>query len=106
MQVLDKTPRPSNGVSLMKIYAEVYFDESLPVGGSGRKRNLNDVAAFLNFAVEECGAKEHWRSLSGKKLQKVIGDAVESTEDKPTPPIKTHALEMLWLLWSRAKNLN
>ena len=95
LQVLDKTPRPRNGVSLMKRYAEVYFDESLPIGGSGRKRNLNDVAAFLNFAVEECGAKEHWRPLTGKKLQKVIGDAVESTEDKPTPPIKTHDLEML-----------
>ena len=95
LQVLNKTPRPRNGASLMKRYAEIYFDESLPIGGTGRKRNLNDVAAFLNFAVEECGAKEHWRPLTGKKLQKVVGDAVESTEDKPTPPIKTHDLEML-----------
>ena len=72
MQVLNKTPRPRNGASLMKRYAEIYFDESLPIGGSGRKRNLNDVAAFLNFAVEECEPKKIGDLLLEKSFRRLL----------------------------------
>ena len=36
----------------MKCFARMYFS-NCPAGGQGRKRNLGDVEAFLEFAVKK-----------------------------------------------------
>jgi len=43
--------RPTDGPSLMQSYAATFF-EHCPAGGSGRKRHLGDVAAFLDWGIK------------------------------------------------------
>ncbi len=59
LEVLQATPRPRNGRSLMRAYAAQHF-EDCPVGGIGRKRQLLDVAGLLRFAVNKAGAPDRW----------------------------------------------
>ena len=59
-------------------------------GGSGRKRNLLDVARFLNFAVKRSGADKRWLPLQGEELSELIGIREKAEED--TPPIKPEQL--------------
>ena len=58
--------------------------------GSGRKRNLLDIARFLTFPVNRCGADQRWRALQGEELNELIGTREEAEEG--TPPIKPEQL--------------
>ena len=74
-----------SGKECMEKYSELHI-EKLTVGGSGRKRNLLDVARFLDFAVDKCGVDPAWKPLRGDDLTDLIGKRSESV--KPTTPLK------------------
>ena len=59
-ETIAANPRPRDGRTLMKRFAEMHFD-NCPAGGQGRKRNLGDVEAFLEFAVKKAGAPPRGR---------------------------------------------
>jgi integrase len=79
----------------MRRYAEKFFDAGCPSGGVGRKRNLQDVARFLTYAVDECGAPTRFYPPVKAKIQELIGTAETSTTEKLTPPIKPEDLAYL-----------
>ena len=53
LQALNTKPLPRNAEQLFKNYAELFFDRNIPKGVVGRKRNMGDLRAFLNWAVLE-----------------------------------------------------
>ena len=50
LQAVNTKQRPRNGEQLSKNFAELFFDRTMPKGGVGRKRNMGDLRAFLNWA--------------------------------------------------------
>ncbi|WP_206749680.1 site-specific integrase [Synechococcus sp. UW179B] len=93
LQILNGKPRPTDGASLMQAYASTFFDHC-PAGGVGRKRHLGDVAAFLDYAIEKCGAPGRWKPLEGEDRDALVGTA-DDGDDKLTPPVKPEQLEAL-----------
>ena len=95
-------PKPQDGFAVMKRYAELFFygpngEESGPnvriaPGGSGRKRNLNDVAAFLVFAVERCGAPTRFMPPAKDRIQELIGIPPTSLQQRLKQPLKPDQL--------------
>ena len=73
----------------MRLYTRKHLMEVEP-GSSGRKRNLLDVARFLKFAVNKCGADRKWLPLDADDLKELIGH--RQTAPKPTAPIKPEEL--------------
>ncbi len=59
LETISANPKPRDGRTLMKRFAEIHFD-NCPAGGQGRKRNLGDVEAFLEFAVKKAGTLQRW----------------------------------------------
>ena len=53
VECFEEKPKPRNSEQLFRKYAELYFRESMPKGGMGRKRDMGDIRAFLNWAVLE-----------------------------------------------------
>jgi integrase len=94
LEALQSRPCPRDGSSLMRRYAERFFN-GCPPGGVGRKRNLLDVARFLSYAVEECGAPVRFMPPSRAKLNELIGSAETTAAEKLTPPIKPEDLAAL-----------
>jgi len=94
LEALRSRPCPREGGTLMRRYAERFF-EGCPPGGVGRKRNLLDVARFLTFAVDECGAPTRYYPPSKTKIQELIGSATTTTSEHLTPPIKPEDLAAL-----------
>jgi integrase len=78
----------------MRRYADRFFD-GCPAGGVGRKRNLLDVARFLTYAVDECGAPTRFYPPSKAKLNELIGSAETTASERLTPPIKPEDLAAL-----------
>jgi integrase len=91
---LQGKPAPRDGGSLMRRYAERFFDDC-PPGGVGRKRNLLDVARFLTYAVDECGAPTRFYPPSKAKINELIGSATTTASERLTPPIKPEDLAAL-----------
>ncbi len=97
LQALSKKPTPRNAEQLFKNYAELYFDRSMPKGGVGRKRNMGDLRAFLNWGVlEKKYLGVEWLPLTSKQYSKYVG-AVPKGRKKRTArqPISTADIEML-----------
>ena len=94
LETLKSRPCPRDGNTLMRRYAEKFF-EGCPSGGVGRKRNLQDVARFLTYAVDECGAPTRFYPPSKAKINELIGSAETSAAEKLTPPIKPEDLAAL-----------
>lgn len=92
LQVLQATPRPRDGRSLMRAYAAQHFD-ACPVGGVGRKRQLLDVATLLRFAVTRAGAADRWMPPPAEEIEALIGHADRHHED--SIPIKPDQLAAL-----------
>jgi integrase len=92
LKVLQASPRPRDGRSLMRAYAAVHF-EDCPVGGVGRKRQLLDVAALLRFAVTRTGAPDRWLPPPAEEIESLIGHADRHHED--STPIKPEQLAAL-----------
>ena len=91
---LQGKPAPRDGGTLMRRYAERFFDDC-PQGGVGRKRNLLDVARFLTYAVDECGAPTRFYPPSKAKINELIGSAETTSSERLTPPIKPEDLAAL-----------
>ena len=53
LQALNTKPLPRTGEQLFKNYADLFFKRNMPKGGVGRKRNMGDLRAFLNWTVLE-----------------------------------------------------
>ena len=85
--LINQKPKPRDGMSVLEAYAAAYFKEMAP-GGQGRKRNLNDVVAFLQFAVDRCGAPDRFLPPPKDRIIELIGISPTSTTEKLTPPIK------------------
>ena len=51
LQALNIKPLPRNAEQLFKNYADLFFNRTMPKGGVGRKRNMGDLRAFLNWPV-------------------------------------------------------
>ena len=64
-------------------------------GGQGRKRNLNDVVAFLQFAVDRCGAPDRFLPPPKDRINELIGTSPTSTTERLTPPIKAEQFTAL-----------
>jgi len=98
----------------------MHFD-NCPDGGQGRKRNLGDVEAFLEFAVNKTGAPQIWLTPDKQFKRNLIGSFSRSSAEALTVPIKGYDLEMLieglasnekyslrlacwtsWFIWSKA----
>jgi integrase len=94
LEALRSRPCPRDGGTLMRRYADLFFADC-PAGGTGRKRNLLDVARFLTFAVEECGAPVRFMPPSKNKINELIGSAETSASERLTPPIKPEDLAAL-----------
>jgi integrase len=92
LEVLQATPRPRDGRSLMRAYAAQHF-ENCPVGGVGRKRQLLDVAGLLRFAVNKAGAPDRWLPPLAEEIEALIGHADRHHED--SVPIKPEQLAAL-----------
>ena len=91
---LQGKPAPRDGGTLMRRYAERFVDDC-PQGGVGRKRNLLDVARFLTYAVDECGAPTRFYPPSKAKINELIGSAETTSSEHLTPPIKPEDLAAL-----------
>ena len=101
LEVLQATPRPRDGRSLMRAYAAQHF-ENCPVGGVGRKRQLLDVAGLLRFAVNKAGAPDRWLPPPAEEIEALIGHADRHHED--SVPIKPGQLAaLLDALWEAGK---
>jgi integrase len=94
LEALKSRPCPRDGNTLMRRYAEKFF-EGCPSGGVGRKRNLLDVARFLTYAVDECGAPTRFYPPSKAKINELIGSAETTAAERLTPPIKPEDLAAL-----------
>lgn len=92
LEVLQATPRPRDGRSLMRAYAAQHF-EDCPVGGIGRKRQLLDVAGLLRFAVNKAGAPDRWLPPPAEEIEALIGHSDRHHED--SVPIKPEQLAAL-----------
>ena len=73
LQALNTKPRPRNAEQLFKNYADLFFDRTMPKGGVGRKRNMGDLRAFLNWAVlEKKYLGVEWLPLTSKQYQNML----------------------------------
>ena len=71
LQAVNTKPRPRNGEQLFKNFADLFFDRTMPKGGEGRKRNMGDLRAFLNWAVlEKKYLGVEWLPLTSKQYSK------------------------------------
>ena len=84
---------PADGRNLMTAYTKAFLQD-MPTGGDDRKRNLDDVARFLDFAHRKCGVGAEWLPLKGKDLTELVGERIEQREQ--TIPVKPDQLQ--WLL--------
>lgn len=92
LEVLQATPHPRDGRSLMRAYAAQHF-ENCPVGGVGRKRQLLDVVGLLRFAVYKAGAPDRWLPPPAEEIEALIGHSDRHHED--SVPIKPEQLAAL-----------
>lgn len=94
VKALEHKPMPIDGKSLMKKYAQLYFGE-MKSGGEGRKRNLNDVSAFLKFAVQEKGKPTRYLPPQKSFIDELVGESETTRKAKLTPPLLPEQLAAL-----------
>ena len=108
LEVMASKPKVTDGPAAMKRFAAMHFTAvypkghkragqlMAPPGGDGRRRNLRDVAALLDYAVDELGVNPRWKPLTVKKRAELIGSPETNTQTKThTVPIPPDDLEEL-----------
>lgn len=93
LEALASKPAPRDGRELFEAYERMHLS-TLEPGSEGRRRNLQDVARFLNYAVDQCGAPVTWRPPAAEQRRALVG-AGDGRDAKLTPPIKPEQLESL-----------
>ena len=87
-------PKPKTGEQVLRRYAAMHFHDAkgnvtVPPGGNGRKRGLEDVERFLRFAVDKRGAPSRFKPPADKEVKNsLIGSSPLSTDEELTVPIK------------------
>ena len=95
-EVMSSKPKVTDGPGLMRRYAALHFAEC-PPGGQGRKRQLQDVSAFLLFCCDDLGFPARWMPLSTAKRQDLVGSP-PTTGKKKQPTIPVMPEDFSWLL--------
>ena len=97
LQALNTKPLPRTGEQLFKHYADLFFNRTMPKGGVGRKRNMGDLRAFLNWAVlEKKYLGVEWLPLTSKQYAKYVGSVPKGRKKREArQPISTPHIEML-----------
>ena len=90
-------PRVTDGPGLMRRYAALHFADC-PPGGQGRKRQLQDVSAFLLFCCDDLGFPARWMPLSTAKRQDLVGSPPTTGKKKKQPTIPLAPEDFSWLL--------
>lgn len=67
-----RTGAAHDGGGLMRLYTGKHLMQMEP-GSSGQKRNMLDVARFLKFAINKCGANKKWLPLECDDRKELIG---------------------------------
>ena len=95
LQSLSTAPKPTDGTSLLRAIAKQHLGHLEP-GSVGRARTIGDVAAFLRFAVDRCGAPLKWLPPKPDVIREIVGAADASKADAAvTPPVKDDDLSAL-----------
>ena len=94
VDLFDSAPRPIDGRSLFHAYAKSCF-QRCPAGGQGRRRHLDEISAFLDWAIRSHGLPGKWKPLRGPDRDELIGVAETTTSHQLTPPIKPDQLATL-----------
>ena len=97
LQALNTKPLPRTGEQLFKNYADLFFNRNMPKGGVGRKRNMGDLRAFLNWTVlEKKYLGIEWLPLTSKQYSKYVGSVPKGKKKREVrQPITTAHIEML-----------
>ena len=97
LQALNTKPVPRTGEQLFKNYADLFFNRAMPKGGVGRKRDMGDLRAFLNWTVlEKKYLGVEWLPLTSKQYAKYVGSVPKGKKKKKSrEPIMTADFEML-----------
>jgi integrase len=91
---LTTKPRPRNYESLLRRYAKQHFYDKFgnvktPAGGVERRRSLQEVKRFLEFAVRVCNAPKRYLPTKNPRLElELIGKSPVTTKQKRTVPLK------------------
>ena len=80
-EVMVSKPRVIDGPGLMRRYAALHFADC-PPGGQGRKRQLQDVSAFLLFCCDDLEFPARWMPLSTAKRQELVGSPPTTGKNK------------------------
>ena len=74
LECFEAKQKPRNAEQLFRKYAELHFGKSMPKGGMGRKRDMGDIRAFLNWAVlEKKYLAMEWLPITSRQCRKYIG---------------------------------
>ena len=77
IRALNTKPIPRNAEQLFKTYAQLFFNKTMPKGGVGRKRDMGDLRAFLNWTVlEKKYLSLEWLPLTSKQYSKYVGSVL------------------------------
>ena len=85
LETIAANHKPRDGRTLMKRFAEMHFD-NCPAGGQGRKRNLGDVEAFLEYAVKKTGAPQRWLPPDKEFKRTLIGSSTRTSAEELIVP--------------------
>ena len=96
-EVMDSKPKVTDGPGLMRRYAALHFAEC-PPGGQGRKRQLQDVSAFLLYCRDDLGFPARWMPLSTAKRQELVGSPPTTGQKKQQRTIPLMPDDFEWLL--------
>ena len=104
LEVLVARPKPRSGDQVLEAYAKRFFlgpkgeqhapQAQMPAGSLGRRRNLKDAIAFLNFATSKCGMPLQYRP-TGDELENLVGTPATDVADRKTPALKPDQVAML-----------
>ena len=96
-EVMASKPKVTDGPGLMRRYAALHFADC-PPGGQGRKRQLQDVSAFLLFCCDDLGFPARWMPVSVGKRQELVGSPPTTGKKKQQSTIPLKPDDFEWLL--------
>ena len=77
--IIETFQKPTNGDQLIRKYAEKFFPD-MPAGGDGRSRDLDTIASFIEYAVEERKLMPDKWLYNFKRIKKELLGGASTTE--------------------------